>query len=229
MRPGEIEIDVQVRNTEKHAGFLRRHKIIPGVVYGTVMKKSRTLQTDEKMVLKYVTRHYENTIFKLKSADADLNGLHVLLKEVARNPVNQRPIHLDFLAIDLNKPVRVPIELRFEGKPVGLAEGGVLQPLMRELEVWCLPAQIPEFISIDVSNLKVMDSVHIKDLTLPAGVTPAAVENLALVQVTVMRDEEPAAVAAAAATAAEPEVIGKGKKDEAAAPATAAPAAPAKK
>lgn len=216
MRPGEIEIVVSDRTKDLNPGSLRRKKSVPGVVYGSVMKKSISLMTDMKALERFGSHQFENTIFKLKSDNKDLNSLAVLIKDISRHPVTHNPLHVDFLAIDMNKPVRVSVEIRYEGKAVGVSEGGVLQPLLRELDVWVLPSQIPEFLPVDISSLGIMESLHISDIPLPAGVKSAVHDNLAIVTVAYIKEEVITPVAAAAAPVAgtEPEVIGKGKKPE---------------
>lgn len=233
MRPGEIEIELVERQTGKHhSRALRRKQLIPAVIYGQGVEGTTSAAIDEKSVLKYGGHKFENTIFSVKSTNPKLSPLKVLMKEVTRHPLSRKALHVDMYAVDMKKPVRVPVELRYEGKAAGLAEGGVLQSLLRELMVECLPALIPEFIPVDVTNLNIHESLHINDLKLPDGVKAVSAENLALVTVTVIKDEVLTAAPAADAAAAVPEVIGKGKKPEegAAAPAAggAAPAAGAK-
>lgn len=224
MKQGQFELEVTVRPTGRHnSRVLRKQEMTPGVVYGSGIKGNVHLSAVEKLVRKYATGEFENTILTLKSTDSALNGVKVLLKDIAVHPVTRRPLHMDLWAIDLKKAVRVNVEVRFEGKAIGLADGGVLQPLLREIEVECLPTAIPEFIATDVSNLGVYDTLHISDLKLPAGVKSTAKEDLALVTVTVVKEEEAAPVAAAAAPA-EPEVAAKGKKPEEGAPAAGAAA-----
>src|SRR5690606_5106587 len=125
----------------------------------------------------------------------------------------RRPLHFDFLAIDMNKEVTVMVEIKFEGRAEGTREGGALQPLMRQLEVECLPEKIPEFITIDVTPLHNGQSIHLSEITLPEGVKATATEDLAIVTCNVIKEEEVAPAAPAA--------------DVAPAEGAAAPAAPA--
>lgn len=218
----DLEISVEPRQTGKiHCRKYRRQQKIPGVVYGSG-KQNFNFVAEEKMIKKFSSQQFENAIFTLKSEDSKINGTKVLMKEVIVQPVTRRPVHIDLFAVDMNKEVKVAVELKFVGKAEGISEGGVLQPLMRQLEVWCLPANIPESIVLDVTPLHVGQSLHLSDIKLPENVRAASHEDLAIVTVTVIKDDEPAApVAAAAATPAA----------GAAAPAAAAaaPAADAKK
>jgi len=204
MQQQNLEILVENRKVGKlHCRKYRRLQKIPGVVYGSG-KQNFNFVTEEKILRKYAGQKYENVIFTLKSDEAAVNGTKVLLKEVIVQPVTRRPLHVDMLAIDMNKEVKISVELRFEGKAEGISEGGVLQPILRQLEVWCLPAKIPEFIAVDVSPLHVGQALHLSEIKLPDGVRATTHEDIALVTVTVIKDEEPTpqATAAAAATAA---------------------------
>lgn len=229
MKPGQIELQADPRKVKKEKNnVLRRKSLIPGIVYGTTMKQPVAFQMAEKQVVKYGTHQYENTIFTLKSSDKTLDNVKVLIKDLTRNTLNRRPLHLDLLAVDMTKPVKVSVELKYIGKAEGVSSGGVLQPILREILVECLPTSIPESISVDVSPLGVHESLHISDIKFPEGVKAVTHENLAIVTVTVIAEEAAAPVAAAAA-AAEPEVIGKGKKpEEGAEGAAAGGATPAK-
>lgn len=233
MKGNQIELTVSGRKVGKHySRTLRKQGQVPGVLYGNKAKQAVQLATEEKALRKYSTSHYENQIFKLISDMTNVNGTSVLVKSIDVDPVTRRPLHVDFYEVDMNKAVRVSVELRFEGKAIGIAEGGLLQPLMRQVEVECLPSNIPEFIAVDVTNLSVHQSIHFGEVALPEGVK-AVTGNVAIVTVGVIEEEAVAApvaaaavpgAAAAATPGAEPEVIKKGKKEE-----EGAAAAPAKK
>lgn len=210
----QIEINVMPRQTGKH--FSRASRLaekIPAVIYGPKVTNAALL-TDELSVRKYGGRKFESTIFKLKSDDAKLNGQAVLFKSVQVHPVTRRPVHVDFYAVDMTQPIRVRVEIRLEGKPIGLADGGFLQAVVRELEIEVLPTEIPEFITADVSNLGVGDSLHVSDLAVPNGVKVITRAEQTIATVSVLAEEAAKPVAAAAEGAA-------------AAPAAAAAAAPA--
>lgn len=217
MKGTQIDIPVSGRKTGKHVSRqLRMQGRVPGVLYGN-KKEPVQLQAEEKLIKKFSGSAFENAIFNVVTTD--LKGLDktpVLLKAVDVHPLTRRPVHFDLLAIDMNKTVRVSVELRYEGKAAGIAEGGMLQPLLRVLDIECLPKDIPEFITVDVSPLGVHQTLHISEIQLPNGVKATANEDLALVTVTVVAEEEIKApeAAAAAATTAEPEVIKKGKQEE---------------
>ncbi|MCB0394247.1 MAG: 50S ribosomal protein L25 [Bdellovibrionales bacterium] len=224
MSTEQITLLVNARNTGKgEAGRLRRNKTVPAVVYGVNMD-NKNLSVEEKMIVKYANHKFENSIFTLESSDSAVNGKKVLMKKVDRDPLSRRPVHVDFYAPDMTQEVRVTVELKFEGKAAGQADGGMVQPVRRNIEVDCLPDAIPEFILVDVTNLGLNETIHLSEITLPTGVSAASTEDLALVSCAIIEEEvietptaAPAEGAAApaegAAAAAAPAAGDKEKKD----------------
>lgn len=223
------DLTVEPRETGRHnSRTLRTKKLIPAVIYGSTENKNVCIA--ENTVVKYNTRAFENALFNIKSDDKALNGVVVLMKEVVVHPVSRRPEHIDLFALDLKKTVRVNIEVRFEGKPIGLSEGGLLNIVNRQIEIECLPTEIPEGITADVTNLGVGDALHVSDLTLPKGFKLISSPEMTLAVVNVL-EEEAAATPAAEAAAAAPAAGAAAPAAGAAAPAAGAakaPAAPAK-
>jgi large subunit ribosomal protein L25 len=210
-----IELEVAPR-AETGKGFNRRLRtqgIIPAVLYGT-SKKNFNIQTSTKVINQLVSGHNENAIITLKSSESGVNGKHVLIKDWDRDIMTRLPLHVDFYEIDLKKSVRVKVPLHFTGKAKGAAEGGIVSPVVREIEVDCLPTAIPEFIDVDVTNLGIGDSVHIEELVVPEGVKKHFADNFTVVTCSFIKEEVVAAPVEGAAAVAEPEVIAKGKKDE---------------
>lgn len=200
MAQQDLQIHVEPRKAGKiHCRKYRKVQRIPGVIYG-LGSKNANFTAEEKVIKKFSSQQYENSIFTLKSEDAALNDKKILIKEIVVQPVTRRPLHVDFLTIDMNKEVRVFVELKFEGKAEGLGDGGMLQPLTRQIEVLCLPSNIPEFISVDVTPLHIGETIHLSDLTLPENVEAASQENIALVTVSMMREDEPTPSAQSATT-----------------------------
>ncbi|HRO67747.1 MAG TPA: 50S ribosomal protein L25 [Pseudobdellovibrionaceae bacterium] len=210
-----IELNVEPRQPGKGTSrTLRSERKVPAVVYGA--GENASIWINEGDVVRYNVRTYENALFNLKSSEAKANGKVVLIKQVTVHPVNRRPQHVDFFALDLNKTVRVNVEIRLEGKPAGLADGGFLNVDARQVEGECLPTNIPEFIVADVSGLGVGDTLHVSDLQVAEGVRIVTGAEQTLATVSILEEEAAAAPAADAAAA------------PAAAAATPAAAAPAK-
>lgn len=216
-----IDLTVEPRETGKaNSRALRNSRKVPAVVYGAMEPLSITLAEGD--ILRYNVRAYENALFNLKSSDSKANGKVVLMKSVDVHPVTRRPQHVDLFALDLSKTVRVWVEVRLDGKPAGLAEGGLLNVVHRQVEVECLPTDIPEALTADISHLGVGDALHVSDLKAPNGVKimNKAEDTIAVVNVQAEETTAPAAADAAAPA-------GGAATPAAAAPAKDAKAAPA--
>lgn len=223
----KISLKVTTRETGKHHSRSNRVKqMIPAVLYGPKTKPVN-LMMDELTVTRYAGRKFEATIFGLQSDNAELAKMNVLIKDVQVHPVNRRPQHVDLYAVDMTKAIRVSVGIRFEGKPIGLADGGLLQLLLRELDIECLPTDIPEEFVADVSNLGVGDALHVSDLTAPKGVKIISNQTLTIATVNILAEEAAPVVAATPDAAAAPAAGAAAAPG--AAPAAAAPAAGAKK
>lgn len=227
-----VELSVEPRETGKHnSRALRNSKKVPAIVYGAT--ENTCVYIEEKEVIRYNVRAYENALFNLKSSDKKANGKVVLMKSVDVHPLTRRPQHVDLFALDLTKSVRVFVEVRTEGKAIGISEGGLLNIVNRQVEVECLPTEIPEFFTLDVSNLGLNMALHVSDLTLPKGVKMISSPELTIAVVNLAEEEVVATVDAAAATpaagAAAPAAGAAAPAAGAAAPKADAAKAPAKK
>ncbi len=223
-----LDLTVEPRTTGKHfSRALRRDRKIPAVVYGATEPKN--IFIDETAVVKFNVRAYENALFSLKSSDSKLANIVVLMKEVVVHPLTRRPQHVDLFALDLKKAVRVFIEIKLDGKPIGISEGGLLNVVNRQVEIECLPTAIPENIMADISALGVGDALHASDLKLPAGVKMLSAPELTIAVVNLFVEEAATPVAAAAADAAAPAAGAAAPAAGAAAPAAGAAKKPEKK
>jgi len=215
-----IEIQINKRDSSSNPKALRRSGQVPGIVYGAGgadIAVAVELRAFERSGLSRAGSH----IVRFASPDSNLDGDMAIIREVQVNPLSGHAVHVDFLRIDMTKPVDAFVPLSFVGKPAGVVNGGILQPLRRELEVRALPDRLPNAIEVDVSPLQIGDSLHVADLQLPEGVEALDVqENFTLVTVVPPAVEEaPAAVAAVAEGA-----VAAGAPGEGAAPAAAAEA-----
>jgi large subunit ribosomal protein L25 len=223
-----IELNVESRETGRaNSRALRVSKMIPAVIYGSI--KPINVSIHENDVIKYKARNFENALLNLKSTTTtEVNGIVALFKEVTVNPLTRRPEHVDLFSLDLKKSVRVSVEVRIEGKAIGLAEGGMLSIVSRSVEIECLPTEIPDSITVDVTNLNIGDAIHVSDVTLADGLKFISRPELTIAACTEITEEvieaPVAAVAAAPAAAA-----GKAAAPAAAAAGKAAPKAPAAK
>ena len=144
---------------------IRREGKIPGVVYGPELEPIPIEITEQEFRKAVKAAGGESAIYTLR---VDGREEKVILREMQRHPVTSRVLHVDLHAISMNKPIHLSVPIHFVGTPVGVkTEGGVMQTLMRELEIACLPKDIPEHFEVDVSQLKVGDSIHVRDLSIP--------------------------------------------------------------
>jgi large subunit ribosomal protein L25 len=185
---------------------------IPAVVYGA--GKANVPISVNKKALADIFREGagENAIFLLKLAGSN-QSRHAMIREMQRDPVSRKPLHIDFVRVlmDVKITLKVPIEV------VGTARGvrvdfGILDLVTREIEIECLPTNIPAHIAVDVSELGIGDAIRVSELPTLKGVR--IVDNPEKVVVHVAhptREEEPVAVAEVGAEPAEPEVLKKGK------------------
>jgi large subunit ribosomal protein L25 len=194
---------------------LRDRGLLPGVIYGH--KEAVVPVTLNKKELVGHLSHGAH-VFDLA---VDGKSEKVLVKEVQYDHLGAEPIHIDFARVSLDEKVEVTVPLELKGEPKGEEEGGVLQQIVAELEIECLVTDIPDVIRHNVSEMKLDDVLHIKDLKLPPGVVSKQDADLIVAMVKAIEEEEAAPVAAEEG-AAEPEVIGRKPEEGEAAEGAAA-------
>lgn len=217
----ETTIEVQRRESvgKSETRRLRRAEMIPAVLYGAG-KESVPIQVPRRTLLElFKNGGHENRIFKLKLLGTD-QSRHAMVRDLQIDPVTSQVVHLDFQRIQLDETIRVKVRVEIEGVPLGVKnEGGILDFVTRELEVECLPTAIPQGISVSVADLQIGDHVEASSLELPKGVTYVGAPETVIVSVKHPRVEAEPAVEEAevevADESAEPEIIQKGKKEEA--------------
>jgi len=200
----EIQVEARDKQRKRDARRLLRSGKIPAILYGP-KTAAVSLALDKKEFSRRVAGLQGSHLVRLKSGAATLADKVALVKDMQFHPISGDVIHADFYEVDLTAKIQVHVPLHFVGKAVGITRGGILQPIVREIEVECLPLDIPEFFDVDVTALDIGDSVHIEDLQMPDGVASLAEENMALVAVVpptveaVSTTAEPVAEAAVAA------------------------------
>lgn len=188
---------------------LRMAGKLPAVIYG--LGKTAPLAVEPNFVTKQLlSEEGRNRVFNLKGAGLD--GRHALIKDYQIDPVSRKLIHVDLLEIDVSKKISVTVKLNFTGRAAGVADGGVLNIVERQVEVRCLPNQIPKHIDIEVTPLKIGDSIHLDQVALPEGVEKVSHTNPTLVTVVPPAKEED--LAPQLTQAAAPEVITEKKPAE---------------
>lgn len=196
---------------------LRREGYIPAVVYGHGIDSENLKVRIEDLESTLHDARVGSTLVDLK---VDGDSAPVLIREVQRHPFKAEVLHVDFFKIRADEKVRVSVPLRLEGRAIGVEEGGILQQNRYEVEVECLPGDIPEYFEMDVSDLDIGDSLHIGDLNT-GGVDVEEELDLTVCTVvpptviTVEEEEEEIA----ALEELEPEVVGRAAEEEGVPPA----------
>jgi large subunit ribosomal protein L25 len=214
----EITLTVEARDQRGKgaARRLRRAGKVPGVFYGP-KSDAMPIAVDRKDFSAHVANLEGSHLIRFESPTTDLQRRVALVREVQHHPVTGGILHVDFYEVDLTQRLKVTVPLHFVGKAKGVAEGGILQPIVREMEVECLPTDIPQFIEVDVTGLAIHDAVHLADVPMPPNVSAVIETNEAVVsvlpptveEVKVAAEGEAAEGAAAAPTEKEKE-SGKG-------------------
>jgi len=193
----------------RHAGR------VPGVLYGEG-KDATPISVEPRALLRIL--HSEsgaNTLISLKLAGA--GDTRVLVKDFQLDPVTHQVLHADFYRVAMDKALEVTVPVTINGEPKGVKQqGGILEFIRREIVVSCLPADIPEHIEVDVSELMLHQGIRVRYIPTNPRWTPITEGEAMLVHVIMPKAEEVAVTEPAVATAApaEPEVIKKGKKEE---------------
>ena len=161
-----LEVETREGTGKGPARRARAQGRMPAVFYGA-KSEGQNLTVDARDFGRRIANLEGAHLIELRSSTAQLDKRMVLLREVQHHPVTGLPVHADFYEVALDRAIVVRVPLHFEGKAAGVALGGILQPIIREMEVRCLPTAIPEFIAVDVSPLAVHDALHVADLKLP--------------------------------------------------------------
>ncbi len=220
MEQHTLSVGVREKTGRGFSRRLRTQNKIPGVLYG--LGRHCPVELDPITIERYLLQEGgRNIIFTLEGTG--VSGRHAIIKEYQVHPVERNLIHVDLLEIDISKKILVTVAINYVGKAAGVAEGGVLQIIQRNVDLRCLPTNIPKHVDVDVTALKIGDSIHINQMILPEGIEKVAHLNPTLVTVVPPTKEEE--LQPVLSPTAEPEVIT--EKKEAKAEGEAGTAAPA--
>ena len=205
---------------KNEANRLRASGRIPGVVYGTGSKgkapEGVAVAVDPKALLRIL--HSDSGANTLITLNLDGGQSRVMVKEYQLDPITHHLLHADFYQLAMDKAITVTVPVLVKGEPKGVKlQGGLLDFVTRDIQVQCLPTDIPEHIDVDVTELMLHQSIRVRDLAVDPKWKPVTDGETMLVHVVMPKAEESAAAAtdaAAPAAAAEPEVIKKGKTEE---------------
>ncbi|MHC4445364.1 MAG: 50S ribosomal protein L25 [Planctomycetota bacterium] len=209
MEIAKLHVETREAKGTRAARRLRREGKLPAVIYGHGEKPENVSVNihDLSNLLEHGTH----------VAELDLAGSdrQVLIKDVQFDHLGQTPIHVDFTRVDLTEQVTVPVPLEFKGTPVGTHEGGALEHLMVDLEIKCQVTEIPESIRVNVTEMKLDDILHVRDIPLPENITavspPESIVCVVRARTAAAEAEE---VEVEEEVPEQPEIIGRKEKDE---------------
>jgi large subunit ribosomal protein L25 len=209
----------RAKNGSGEARRIRRAGRIPGVLYGR-SGEAHSIDLDALEFTNGVKNISESTIVKV---DVDGKSYDAFVKDTQRNIMDGKILHVDFYEVESGVALRARVSIHLQGSPIGVREGGVLEFPLHEIEVECLPKDLPERIDLDISTLGVNQSIHVRDIPLASGIRLISNSDQVVTLVKYAKEEavaaptaEEVAAAAAGPAAAEPAAPG---------PAAAAPGA----
>ncbi len=217
----KVDLTVQKRETSGKgpARQLRFQGKIPAVLYSAGKSARIVLNpSDVKRVIHSKTG--ENTILNMKiEGEENQQDRLAIFKDFQKDPLTGAVLHVDLFEISIDKPLRVKVPLEMVGSPIGVKEGGILQHLIREVEIEGLPLAIPDHLKFDVSSLPIGGAVHVDEIPLVEGIQMLSEGRQVVVSVSAPISEEKlsALLESVPKEAKEPEVIGKKKEEEGAA------------
>jgi large subunit ribosomal protein L25 len=199
-KPQSLQAETRQRTGSGALNQMRREGWLPCVVYGRGFQ-NRNLKVNSKVFAEMLAQSAsENILVNLEMGGED--KVLVLLQAVQHDPLSGKALHADFHAIDENTEIHAHPLLELIGEPVGVKAGGQLEQVLYNLEIRCLPKDLPDAIEVDVSHLAYEQYLHVGDIPCPAGVTPVPAADVVVAHVARVRTQEEVDAAEAAAAAA---------------------------
>lgn len=218
MKQIQLEASAREKSKKSMVKAERREKRIPGVMYGKG-EISVPLSVSARDIQQAIhTSAGTNVLIKLSIQGGEQPRQEtVMVKSIQRHPVNSGVLHIDFVKISMDQPLETSVHVEVVGTAPGIKEGGVLEQVHREIALRCLPALIPDHLTVDVSSLKIGDAITVAQLSVEEGIEILVDSHEPVVHVVAPRQEEAAKPAVAAAAAPEeakqPEVIGEKERE----------------
>jgi large subunit ribosomal protein L25 len=185
---------------------------IPAVLYG-YGREAASIALDRHDFELFITHHGSTGLVEI-AVEGEKEPVNAMIKAVQTSPVKGTVIHVDFLAVRMDRKIQSPVSFHFVGDAPGVRAGGVMLHDLREVLVEALPATLPEYLEVDVSALEMGDTVHVSDVVAPAGVTIVGDPEAIVCSVAIPTAEPTEEELEEAAEEVEPEVIGESSEDE---------------
>lgn len=201
MQQVAIQAELRVKFGKGASHQIREQGKIPAEFYGKGQENIHLIIHPKELEKAISGELGTNTLIELQIKD---KGTHpVLLKDYQAHSIKRHFTHADFIHVDLAKKIKVSVPIHLVGKAAGIKEGGIVEQVARELEVFCLPNNIPKEINADVTHLKIGQNLHLHEIKLPEGITPVSKLDTTIALVIMPKEE---VVAEPQAVMAEPEV-----------------------
>lgn len=210
MEKQALKANIRSQITKAARSTLRKNGKVPGVFYSRV-NKPIAIEVAEKAIRPFVFTSKTHLISLEVENDTNYD---CVIKDVQFDPVTESIVHFDLLGLIEGEKFQLEVPIQYKGTAIGVKEGGVVQQVLHKLEIECFPKDIPQFLTIDITNLKLGEAIHPSELSFE-NITILNPANSVVVTVVHPKvEKEPVAGEAAAEAVAEPEVIGKGKTAE---------------
>lgn len=195
-----VALSAQARKTSGKgaARSLRRQSLVPAVLYGRDLESTLLSVSPGDLEKATSTASAENILIDLTITDGEsTRNQRAMIREIQVDPVKRNILHVDFVGISMDRKITVEVPINLVGDPVGVSAGGMLQQVLRSVEISCLPDRIPDTLELDVSSLTMGHSLHVSDLRTPEGVELLSDPQLTLATVLAPKrvEEKPAAPA----------------------------------
>ena len=189
MKSIEIEVTSRTEMTKNELSRFRNGGKVPAILYGKHIEKNIPLCFDSRTFSKILNTSGRSTILLFKSNEANLNGTSALIKDVQRDAVTDMFLNVDLVEIRKGEKLTISLPIEYLGEPVGFKQGGVVDIQRRELKIECLPSDIPEKITIDISGMNLNDVIHVGDVKLADGIKIVDDKSFSLISVKVVKEK----------------------------------------
>lgn len=210
MEKQSLKANIRTEISKSARSKIRSSGNVPGIFYSRV-NKPIPIEVSEKAIKPFVFTSKTHLI----SLDVENDKQYdCVVKDVQFDPVTESIVHFDLLGLIEGEMFQLEVPIQFKGTAIGIKEGGIVQQVLHKLEIECYPKDIPQFLTVDITNLKLGESIHPTDLFFENVTILTPPETVIVAVVHPKVEKEPVAAEVAAEVPAEPEVIGKGKTDE---------------
>lgn len=209
-----LEANFREKTGKHFCKKIRKQNQVPAVMYG---KGINPINLSVPLAgITGIVKKYPNAIINLKiNKNGEEENHFAIIKDIQRDSITSNFLHIDFLRVSMEEKLTVSVPLHLIGTPVGVKDGGVMELIIREIEIECLPGDIPENIEVDVSGLKIGHSIHVGDIKTDEKIKVITPKDMVVVTVKASSKEEiKEEVTTLSSAAAEPEVVKKKEKEE---------------